>query len=156
MDQEAYLAAFDQYSPEIFKYLYVRLNFAKEDAEDLLQDVFIKVWRHRDKYNKRKSSIRTWIYRIARNTLIDHLRRKKPETNQKLIDQASGNDDYQQIELILALKTLPEADYEVVVLKYIMGLTSKEISQATGINHSTVRVRIKRAIEKIKLNPNGQ
>lgn len=150
MDQEAYLAAFDQYSPEIYKYLYVRLNFSKEDAEDLLQEVFIKVWKNRKRYQEHKGSVRTWIYRIARNTLIDHLRKSKTNFVEIDIDQIPSTADHEQTELILALKTLPEADYELVVLKYIVGLTSKEIAQAMGVNHSTIRIRLRRALKKVK------
>ena len=61
----------------IYRYVYVRCGYNRETAEDITQDIFIKAWEKRKQFNSKKSTLKNWIYIIARNHIIDLYRKKK-------------------------------------------------------------------------------
>ncbi|MEW6623632.1 MAG: sigma-70 family RNA polymerase sigma factor [Bacillota bacterium] len=140
----------------------------KEEAKDLTQDVFLKVYKNLAAYD-RQVKLSTWIYKIATNTCIDFLRKKREmlmdEVQQEGIDAktivfASTSKDTSP-ELALEnkeLKTLlhgqigklPENYKAVVVLKYVNDLTFEEIAQALDQPVNTIKTRLYRAREMLR------
>ena len=74
-DDHAYAALYDAYSPMLFG-LILRIVNDRKEAENLLQDCFIKIWRNLDSYDESKGRLATWLNNIARNTAIDFTRSK--------------------------------------------------------------------------------
>jgi len=105
------------------------------DLDDLVQEAFVKIWNGLPKF-KEGAKLTTWIYRIAYNVAVDHLRRKKPTASElKLVHGMTSTS--QQIEnRDLVLKSLQELSIEhrsVIVLNTIEGLSIFEVAQVLGI-----------------------
>lgn len=124
-------------------------SFVKNDAaaEDIVAVVFEKAWK------SRFTSVQTkpWLYRVARNTAIDFLR--KEATQQNIIKEAKLSfvlTEQENQELMSALEALEPIDREIVFLKYWAGLSSKEIAQTVKISSTNVTTRLSRALTKMK------
>jgi len=131
-------------------------------AEDLTQEIFISAWTNADTY-KAKSSVRTWLHRIAFNKFIDSKRELKRYN--VLLDNYEKNkvktlDDFEPLRKIMAdedlsslykaIHTLKEPDYVCIVLHYIQGLSFDQAAQVLGKPVGTVKWRINQAIKKLK------
>jgi len=153
-----------RYQGAIFAYIYRWLR-NRADAEDLTQDVFIKMFRALGSYS-RKSSFRAWLYRIARNRVIDFLRRKKPATvdldEVVVATDSSPHKTYRWVSerrrLERAIASLPSIYREVLLLRHRDELSYEEIVEATGMALGTVKARLHRAramlrkrLEEVKL-----
>ncbi|MGA0334031.1 MAG: sigma-70 family RNA polymerase sigma factor [Kiritimatiellia bacterium] len=158
------LSAFDylmsKYQSRIYALLY-NMTSNREDAEDLLQDVFLKAYKALPKF-KGNSSFYTWVYRIAVNTAINYVRKRKRkqglsldhldlglERDPALVQLASQetpdrNLDLKDLQkkLKAALQTLSEKHRMVVVLHDIQGLPHREIGKILGVSSGTVRSRL--------------
>ncbi|MGA0368357.1 MAG: sigma-70 family RNA polymerase sigma factor [Kiritimatiellia bacterium] len=158
------LSAFDylmsKYQSRIYALLY-NMTSNREDAEDLLQDVFLKAYKALPKF-KGNSSFYTWVYRIAVNTAINYVRKRKRkqglsldhldlglERDPALVQLASQetpdrNLDLKDLQkkLNAALQTLSEKHRMVVVLHDIQGLPHREIGKILGVSSGTVRSRL--------------
>jgi RNA polymerase sigma factor (sigma-70 family) len=125
-------------------------------AKDLAQDVFLKVWQHRDSF-RNESGYGTWIYRITVNTCLAELRQNK---KQHLYHQANGelvveveeplreNDDLFR-RLYACIDQLSKTDKGIILLE-LEGLPQQEIAEITGYNHQVVRTRIHRIKQKLE------
>ncbi|WFB35143.1 sigma-70 family RNA polymerase sigma factor [Kiritimatiellota bacterium B12222] len=158
------LAAFDylmaKYQSRIYALLY-NMTSNKEDAEDLLQDVFLKAYKALPKF-KGNSSFYTWIYRIGVNTAINYVKKRKRRrglslddidmgierdpalvqlSSQESPDRSLGLKELQK-KLNAALQTLSEKHRMVVVLHDIQGLPHHEIGEIIGVSSGTVRSRL--------------
>ncbi len=153
----------------IRKYLKALYNFAyrlagnTEDAEDITQEIFIKVWKNIKRYDQ-NYSVKTWLFAIARNTTIDWLRKKRDlvfsdfETNEgenilfdtltdpmPLSDEIIARTEDKKF-LNHALSKLPLMYREVIILRYQDGLTFKEIGDIVGKPLDTVKSQHRRAL----------
>ena len=151
----------ERYEEKLFRYIRRITNFNKETTEDLLQEVFLKVYKNLNDYDA-DFSFNSWIYRIAHNEVISHFRRNKsrPKTVQFdneegvnfldiLPDDISLRDDYVQKELALKVRKLinklPEKYRAVLVLKFLEEKNYNEISDILQIPSGTVATLIHRA-----------
>jgi len=163
-DPQRYSEIIDRYQGKLFAYLY-RLIGDREEAEDLLQDVFIKAYRNLFSYDTdRKFS--SWIYRIAHNEAVNHIKRKSlkrfislenvTSTKDKL-DASSSEEDAQTSwirkeigkEVDTAINRLPFKYKQVLVLRYYSDKSYEEISEILGKPINTVGTLIKRAKNKL-------
>lgn len=145
-------------------YRYVRFRVAtRELAEDITSDVFLKALRSLDRYDRRRAAPRTWLLRIARNAVTDHLRalrRRRSllvslDRTPDLVSQAPSQEErilrQEQVNRLLnAAATLREADQEVLSLRYGAGLGNAEIAEAMGLSSNAVAVRVHRALARLK------
>lgn len=145
-------------------YRYVRFRVAtREAAEDVTSDVFMKALRSIDRYDANLASPRTWLLRIARNAVTDHLRalRRRGSLHVSLdrvpdlvADIPSQDERVLRQERIQKLlngtQTLRRADQEILSLRYGAGLGNGEIAEALGISHNAVAVRLHRALKRLK------
>lgn len=144
-----------EYQKKIFGYIYTKINNV-QDAEDITADVFVKVFEKIDSFDDTKASLTTWIYTIARNTLIDHYRRHKTmvEIPLTLDDGSSVEDDVcnsQQLDqLAKALQSLEERERDIIILRFYHGKQLKEIAQDLNISYAYVKVLQAKAFEKMK------
>ncbi|HLN19210.1 MAG TPA: RNA polymerase sigma factor [Patescibacteria group bacterium] len=155
-----------RYQGKLFAYLY-RLIGDKDEAEDLLQNVFIKAYRNLASYDTdRKFS--SWIYRIAHNEAVNHIKRKSLKrfislesivSNKDRMDSASEEDNAEQswikketdLEVDEAVKKLPFKYRQVLVLRYFSDKSYEEISEILGKPVNTVGTLIKRAKDKLSI-----
>ena len=139
-DGGAFGELYEQFSPEIFRYLLRHLNGRRESAEDLTEEVFLKVLERLGSYQFRGLPFSAWLYRIARNHMIDHLRSRPrqiissldaapeiPEKKAELVMDRSLD----RHELSYALERLTSDQRHGVTLRFLDGFTTAEIMGKT-------------------------
>jgi RNA polymerase sigma-70 factor, ECF subfamily len=157
---EAFAAFYEQYLPKIFKYISYRIN-DKFLAEDITSTVFEKALTKFDQYNAEKAAMSTWIFRIARNTLIDHYRANSrehtvqldealdtPENNQSPEQAVIEEEESQMLKRCIAKLSPPEQ--EIVSLKFSAEMTNRQIAATLGLTESNVGVILYRAVRKLR------
>ncbi len=153
---------FREHRPTVYRYVRFRLA-TREAAEDVTSEVFMKALRALDRYDPTRASPRTWLLRIARNAVTDHLRslRRKsslhvsldrvPDLVADVPTQEERVLREERIEMILnANSTLRPADQEILSLRYGAGLNNQEIAEALRISGNAVAVRVHRALARLK------
>jgi len=136
-----------------------------QSVEDLLQEVFMEVWRMAPRYSSAKGKALGWIITLARRRAIDRLRReqaycrveeryqKETEQQPEAWTQVQGSDDVETADLrrVLAgiINTLPEAQRVAVEMAFYKGMSQREISNHTGIALGTIKTRLELALKKI-------
>ena len=161
-DREEFSRLVDEYSGPIYR-LGLRMLGREQDAEDVLQNTFLKVMQHIGGFEGR-SSLSTWIYRIAANEALMMLRSMRPEIN--LEDQGNEDfDDFTPVQFVdwgslpedklltgeaknildRAIQSLPESLRVVFILRDIEGLSIKETSEALNLTETNIKTRLLRA-----------
>ncbi len=159
--QADFLNAFNLWHKQVYRYFYLRVNLQTALAEDLTQEVFIKVWESRTKFDWQKSQLRTWIFRISHNLLVDHYRKQQAESlsEVELPVGTDGREDELKQDmsryLIAKLRQLSDKDRELLTLRYIEELEINEIVIVTGYNYISVKVGIHRALTRLKKLTDG-
>jgi len=147
---------YQAYRQELRQYLSAKVS-NEHDAEDILQEVFIKALGHMDKLEKVKS-IRAWLYVVTKNKIIDYYKRKKislvmPHELEDLVEEEVQEDNFNN-EIGACLKkaseTLPEKYRAVYDLYAYKALKHKEITQALDISLSASKVRLMRAKDQVR------
>ena len=144
-----------QYSGRVMGYITARVQ-RREEAEDLCADVFEKVFRKMEAYDKEKAAIGTWIYTIARNTVIDYYRKNRPtaELNENLawdkeIDESILKDETLE-ELAAAVDKLPPDLQNIVVLAYFERIPLIEVSKIVHFSYRTVKLKHQKALKLLR------
>lgn len=164
-----FIAVFQKYKQSIYAYAFVRLGSrqsGRELAEDTAQEIFIKAFRNYHTFDPDRSSLQTWLYRIARNHIIDVQRKLTREqnylatTSSDELEQVqgfianSGNDKLQDSVLInfvyQKLSLLTEDERELIILHHIEGLKINEIAEIVQKRPTAVKVSVHRAFNKLK------
>lgn len=157
--KEILIEIYEEFFPKIYNYIYYQIN-NNAVCDDLVSSVFMKVVENIDKFDEQKASFSTWIYTIARNTVIDYYRKAKIESDiDDYVDSVkyslSFEDAYREYtqeyrgstEALMAI--LNEKERPVIYLRYFEGLSFTEIGSRLGKNSSTVRTLHERALKKM-------
>ena len=156
---EAFNLLLNKYQQKIYWHIR-RLVIDHDDADDLVQDTFIKVWKNLEKFRS-DSQLYTWIYRIATNESITFLNKKKQHNNtpldevsaelsETLIASSHFNGDKVQLKLQQALLTLPEKQRLIFNMKYFDDLKYEEISEITGTSVGALKASFHIAVKKVE------
>ncbi len=158
-DQQAFSYLYDNYSPAINGVIY-KIVEDKELAEDILQEVFIKIWDNFSYYDSSKGRLFTWMINLARNLTIDTLRSKNYKKQKKISSDEnsvsnlsrnySGAERHDTIGLRNKLKYLKPEQKNIIDLAYFNGYTQDEISKEMGIPLGTVKTRMRAAIIELR------
>jgi RNA polymerase sigma-70 factor (ECF subfamily) len=161
-DVSAFEAVFQDYRKMVFKTAYL-MTGSKEEAEDILQEVFVSVWRSRNTFNPEKGKLTTWIYRITVNQCLSRRRKKKPallSLEDKSIDLPDTKPGEQPEEVLVtrleydrlmkAINALSSRHRSVLVLRYFNDLSYEEIAQVIGVPLGTVKSRISQALRSLR------
>jgi RNA polymerase sigma-70 factor (ECF subfamily) len=155
-DQEAMSAFFDRYSTMVYS---VALRVLKDsgEAEDVMQEVFVQVWRNPGAFVSGRGSLGGWLVVVARNRAIDVLRRRRPSDPVELFALPSVTNLAQQAEQSVlmakvrsAMLALPAEQKSSVELAFFEGLSHSEIAEKTGDPLGTVKTRIRLALTTIR------
>jgi RNA polymerase sigma-70 factor (ECF subfamily) len=156
-DAEAFGALYDRYRPDILRYLAHHVRH-RETAEDLTQQVFLKAWQAIPRYEQRSVPFSAWLYRMARNQMIDHFRTRRPQVDIAGLDfpepaeaEASVLAAERRRELASALARLSADHREVLVLRFVLEKSAAEIGAIMDRKEVTVRglqLRALRALRK--------
>ncbi|EEI93923.1 Sigma-70 region 2 [Sphingobacterium spiritivorum ATCC 33300] len=158
--EEAFGLLLKKYQQKIYWHVR-RMVIDHDDADDVVQDIFIKVWRNLGNFRE-DSQLYTWLYRIATNECITFLNKKKQKQNVSLDDDTSAyladslsdgsyfNGDKAQLKLQQALLTLPEKQKLVFNMKYFDDMKYEEISDVLGTSVGALKASYHLAVKKIE------
>lgn len=155
-DAEAFTSFFDKYSKKIYRFIYFKIS-NKELAEDLASQCFLKAWEQIAR-GQRIKNFQSWLYRIARNLVVDYYRNREKEELRLIyqLEEAGTEDkfnpdenlDREQLEKLLFL--LKSEIREIVVLRFIEQLSIKEIAKIVDKSAANIRVIIHRALKELQ------
>ncbi|MEM9000571.1 MAG: sigma-70 family RNA polymerase sigma factor [Bacteroidota bacterium] len=152
-DKKALYALYDKYSSALYGVI-LRMCQSEAQAEDLLQETFIKIWQKIDSYDETKGKFYTWAYRIAKNTTLNALRKPNlliqtenlsVDNNKTLIEPKPDYSD-----LCGAIKKLEPHHQEAISLVYFKGYTHREAYQEMGVPLGTFKSYIRQALDQLR------
>ncbi len=146
---------YEDYSKKVLGYMFGQVNDTYI-AEDLCSEVFLKVYQKLDTFDETKSSISTWIFSIARNTLTDYYRTRRvmSEIPEAYTDENAVEDDVCSNETLEtlsdALEALDTKERDIIIYHYYNGMKLNEIAEKIGLSYSYVKAMHKTALSKMK------
>ena len=157
--EEAFNGIVETYTERLYWHVR-RFLCSHDDTDDLLQDIMIKIWTALPTF-RGESKLYTWIYRIATNEVLNHLRKQRFKAlvsldsatsilERKIDDDAYFNGDEMQRELHKAIQRLPEKQRVVFNLRYFEEMKYDEISEITGTSVGALKASYHHAYEKVK------
>ena len=157
--REAFNYLYRQYGGVLYGVIYKVIG-DEQTSQDVLQDVFVKIWNNVAQYNSQKGRLYTWMINIARNAAIDKLRSKgeimksKIHTGENVVDKLEQNLKTEQSTDTIGLRKMVaglKPEYEAIIsLAYFNGFTLDEISKTLQIPLGTVKTRMRTAIQKLR------
>lgn len=161
-DESALATLYDRYSAMLFGLL-TRILQDRHAAEEVLQDLFLQLWRNAGQFDSSRGSLPAWLMVIARNRAISRLRgaRSRELLEENEVDYANTfasdqniEDDASRAELArsvsAALNTLPAEQRQALELAYFEGMTQTEIAVRTGCPLGTVKTRVRTAMQSLR------
>jgi RNA polymerase sigma-70 factor, ECF subfamily len=165
-DQEAFRPLVERYSQRLFRLAY-RITGSENDAEDLVQETFLKAYRNLERFEAR-SNFGTWLYRICANCSLDQRRRQRPTGEVRELDNPDGSlsadnlansspsperlvlsAEVQQ-EMEAAIQQLTPTEQTAFALRHHEGLSIKEISEVLGLRISATKNAVFRGVQKLR------
>lgn len=158
-DKAAFARLFSHFAPRL-KGFVMRAGAPQAQAEDIVQDVMLAVWRKAHLFDPERAQVSSWIYQIARNRQIDVIRKEGRPVPETLAseDTTSIEPDAGQVvaleqetdQLRLALAKLTPAQRDMIERAYLGELTHTEIREATGLPLGTIKSRIRLGLERLR------
>lgn len=156
---EKFSLLIDKYYNELFVFVHNQVNDIHE-TEDILQEIFMKLFAKLNKYNATKSSFRTWMYRVSYHHCMDYHRKKKLYTvsdynlnllssNEDVIANIMKQEDMGYVFTVMS-KVLSKKQYSIMMLQFFSPLSTKEIGETLGVSQKTVQNYIGISIKKIR------
>lgn len=157
--RKRFASYYNTYFEKIYRYIFFRVGQNRETAEDLTSEVMLKAYEAFEDFDQERN-FKVWIYRIARNHLIDHYKKTKKNIvdledaeyelkfDDKLEEKAETKMKMEHVEQ--AIERLPEQHKEVITLKFMSEMTNKEIAEILNLKETHVRVLVNRATGGLK------
>ncbi|MBI2552571.1 sigma-70 family RNA polymerase sigma factor [Candidatus Uhrbacteria bacterium] len=161
LDLDVFERLYREYGQRLYRFIWLRVG-QREDAEDILATVFVRLWEFSEKYPQTPiRSVNALLYRIARNAVIDARRKRKIPllSMEELSAQGMEFEDAAQpdprvsseISLVReVMRSLQSAEYEIIELRFVEGFKVADIAALYGISENSAAVRIHRAMKGLK------
>ena len=155
-DERAMGELYDRFAPVVYSAA-LRVLGEPAAAEDVLQEVFIQLWRNPSAFDASRGSLAAWLAVIARHRAIDHVRKRRPETDfeevvisvdPELDDAAARAEAIGRIRAVI--ETMPDEQRSAMEMAFFEGLTHTEIAARTGEPLGTIKTRIRTALIAIR------
>lgn len=157
-DQDAFGQIYNLFYNRIFRYC--KFNSKNTSiAQDICQETFLKAWKSLPTFSQKGGSFQAYLFRIARNLIIDLSRKKKEESlenyketleiKESIEEKIDNEESINKIKL--ALKELTHDERQIIILRYFEDLTKLEVAKVMGIREGNLRVKTYRALKKLKL-----
>jgi len=159
-DAGAFARLYDQYVHKIYSYIVMRVG-DPETAEDLTADVFLRALESLASFEPRGYPFSSWLFRIARNRVIDHLRRQQRRKQVPLLEEVwqlvSESEPYQVIEkqasreqVLAAMAQLTDIQREIIALRFAAELPIAQVARILGISEEAVKARQHSALNALR------
>ncbi len=160
--QGTFARLYDEYLPRVFRYIHFKVN-DQPLTEDLTSMVFEKALVNFDRYSSDRASFATWIFSIARNTVIDYYRSENsrqtvsadepiPEPTDEVSPEEEAEKGEEQRCLQTCLSRLSQQEQEIIQLKFSAEYNNRQIAKMIGLSESNVGIKLFRAIRKLRDN----
>ncbi|TLP56019.1 sigma-70 family RNA polymerase sigma factor [Parasedimentitalea maritima] len=161
-DRAAFSELFDYFAPRLKGFL-MRNGTGSAQAEEIVQDVMLTVWRKASMFDPHRAQASAWIYQIARNRQIDIIRKENRPVPEELAQDPGSEPDASQIlaidqeaeHLKTAIEQLQPDQKDMIQKAYLGDLTHKEISIQTGLPLGTVKSRIRLGLRRLRKELEG-
>ncbi|MCX6702314.1 MAG: sigma-70 family RNA polymerase sigma factor [Candidatus Wolfebacteria bacterium] len=154
---------YDHYQPQIYRFVYLKVSH-REEAEDLTHQVFLNSWKRLGNYRHQGFPFSSWLYRIARNEIIDFYRTRK---NRAYIEETADTeigmeplinseiaeilDTTFEVELVKqAISKLRSTEQDVIIMRFVEDLSPREVADAIGRTPEAIRLIQHRAIKNLR------
>jgi len=162
---DAYQSVLQHHLPSLNRYV-TRMIGNSEDAEEILQDVFLRFWQKANQFNPDKSKLTTWLHQIAHNRCIDEFRKKNPAAvdlnEDEEVEMLSAENPQKQFiqeqtnqYLAAAIQKLPENQRSALLLSYYQGLSNKQIAEILSISVEALESQLVRTRKKLQSSLDG-
>jgi RNA polymerase sigma-70 factor (ECF subfamily) len=160
-DEEATAELYDRFGALVYK-VACQLLPSRTEAEDAVQEIFVRLWRTADRYDPRRAKLVTWVMLIARRHLIDCIRRSavRPDANTIETDPTRSGakhapdrqpqEDERNLVLLKRIAELPELQRVVIERAYLQGFTLREVSQQLDAPLGTVKSALSRGLVRLR------
>ncbi len=158
-DRNAFSDLFRHFAPRVRAYGR-RMGASNASAEELVQEVMLSVWRRADSFDPGKANAATWIYAIARNRMLDDLRRAAPwasateepgnESGEDPLHESRIDADRAADRVRRALDDLPAEQSEVLRVAYYEGVSQRDLAKRLDLPLGTVKSRTRLALERLR------
>ncbi|MGB1251061.1 MAG: sigma-70 family RNA polymerase sigma factor [Candidatus Promineifilaceae bacterium] len=157
-EPDAFAKIYEQYYAKIYSYIYYRIH-DQPLAEDLAADVFVRLVKSIGSFEERGRPLLAWLYTIAGNLLRDHIRRAKRIEFSPIDDREFASDEdptraldlsFDSQRLVNALQHLTEEQANVILLKFVQGLSNAEVGRIIGKKEGSVKSLQHRALRSLK------
>lgn len=160
-DRSAFAMFFDFFAPKVKAYSHSKQPGSELMADELVQDVMLKVWDKAHTYKAELASVSTWLYTLSRNCRIDQLRRNKKtvplDSDDIWYEEETSPDPFQSMQqqrtdagIHKSLAQLPDEQLQVLTKVYMQGKTQQEASDELGLPLGTVKSRVRLALKKLE------
>ncbi len=161
-DRNAFGDLFDYFAPRLKGFI-IKTGMSGAQAEEIVQDVMLTVWRKATQFDPHRAQVSAWIYQIARNRQIDLIRKNNRPFPEELIESSGTESDASQMlamdqeaqHLKQALSKLNVKQRHVIEKAYMGELTHQQISEQTGLPLGTIKSRIRLGLERLRAELEG-
>lgn len=155
-ESSAFGSLYDYYQPKIYRFVVLRVG-RREEAEDLTHQVFLHAWQRIEEYRFLGFPFSSWLYRIARNAIVDHYRTKREATDIEEVDLADATNLERDTDVLLqmhrvraALLELKDEHQDVIIMRFIEELSIKEVAGALDKTEGAVKLLQYRAMRELQ------
>jgi RNA polymerase sigma-70 factor (ECF subfamily) len=155
-DVECFMRVYDHFAPKLQRYL-LGLQVAPAQAEELVQEAMLRVWRHAAVFDAERAGVATWLFRIARNLYLDSVRAQRQTTDDldqmeaHAPDMAVGPEAFaDHVGLARAIDELPAAAARLIRMSYLESKSHSEIAAELGLPLGTVKSTLRRSFEVLR------
>ncbi|MBX3352445.1 MAG: sigma-70 family RNA polymerase sigma factor [Phycisphaeraceae bacterium] len=166
-DESAVSELYDRFGPLVYRMAYQMMP-TRSDAEDAVQEVFVRLWRTAGRYDPKRAALVTWVMMLSRRILVDRLRRQKARIKASTLSdamppQASGEVVGEGVErderfaaLMKKIEQLPELQRIVVTRSYLDGMTLRQIGIELNKPLGTIKSALSRALVRLRERGSGE
>lgn len=159
-DREAFAILYSEYFNPIYRFIYFQVR-QKKDAEDLAQSVFLKALEAIENFREQGFPFSSWLYRIARNSVIDFWKKKRGQTiddpeffseipDTRALPWEKASEGFRAEYLRKLIQEISEDQKEVILLYFVEGLSYPEIAEITGRSEEAIRALKHRALKSLR------
>lgn len=167
-DEEAIAALYDRFGSLVYRMAYQAMP-TRSDAEDVVQEVFVRLWRTASRYDPKRAALVTWVMLLARRHMVDRLRRTKARVKTSTLEEAISpvptkalddappmEHDERFVAVMQRIEKLPELQKTVVKRAYLNGQTLKQIGKELDVPLGTIKSALSRALVRLREKASGE
>lgn len=160
--EQAIADLYDRFGSLVYRMAYQTMP-TRADAEDAVQEIFVRLWRTADRYDPKRAALVTWVMLLSRRHLVDRLRRSQARLRATPMGDAAGQTgresppelapferDERYRDVLELVKTLPELQQRVVVRAYLGGQTLRQIGEELDTPIGTIKSALSRALVRLR------